>query len=474
MTLDVRLAGVSVGTVASEHGQTSLTYADTHLASARPSQLSLSLPLRRGPQPAGHWLDGLLPDNIAVRRKWAARHNAKDASPMSLLATPIGLDCAGAVQFAPRSDGWPSARDSGVAWADENDIAEWLTRIRDDWDDWDGPRGAGRFSLGGAQAKCAVRRDGQRWGIPYGDTATTHILKPGVMSLPDADVVEHLCMETARLLGMDTARTALVRFAGQRTLVVERYDRHGSDARRLHQEDLCQSLGFPPALKYQSLGGPSPAQIADHLRSHSAAGDDDVRQFAEAVAFNWLIGAPDAHAKNYSVLLDRGVWLAPLYDVISFVPYTTRPISEHMMAMGINADTAFGDADNAAYWTRFADAVSLPPATLLDRIGSMIQQTPAALRVVAAALPEPDRSLRAVADLQDGITRRCQTLASHIPPPADRQPDSRSAPGGNSPLEAVACQHEHDGRICNRRLLTRPCPLHPHSRGSRQILSRDT
>ena len=39
-------------------------------------------------------------------------------------------------------------------------------------------RDAGQFSLAGAQPKTALVFDGQRWGVPYGPTPTTHILKP--------------------------------------------------------------------------------------------------------------------------------------------------------------------------------------------------------------------------------------------------------------------------------------------------------
>ena len=42
-----------------------------------------------------------------------------------------------------------------------------------------------------------------------------------------------------------------------------------------------------------------------------------------AQIFNFLIGGTDAHAKNFSILLDEGseVRLAPLYDIASMLPY---------------------------------------------------------------------------------------------------------------------------------------------------------
>ena len=37
----------------------------------------------------------------------------------------------------------------------------------------------------------------------------------------------------------------------------------------------------------------------------------------------WLMGAPDGHAKNYSIFLERGdtYITTPLYDVLSVFPY---------------------------------------------------------------------------------------------------------------------------------------------------------
>ena len=57
------------------------------------------------------------------------------------------------------------------------------------------------------------------------------------------------------------AVTRIERFEAERVLVVERYDRLAAETglSRMHQEDLCQALGRPPAEKYQSLGGPTPA-----------------------------------------------------------------------------------------------------------------------------------------------------------------------------------------------------------------------
>ena len=55
------------------------------------------------------------------------------------------------------------------------------------------------------------------------------------------------------------------------------------------------------------------------------AARDRYRFFKTQVLF-WLLGAPDGHAKNFSVFLETGgrYSLTPLYDVISLWPYVDR------------------------------------------------------------------------------------------------------------------------------------------------------
>jgi serine/threonine-protein kinase HipA len=79
------------------------------------------------------WLWGLLPDNDAVLRRWARQFHASAASPFSMLATPVGEDCAGAVRFAKPDDlDRVLARPGAVAWLDEHDVAVRLRELQED------------------------------------------------------------------------------------------------------------------------------------------------------------------------------------------------------------------------------------------------------------------------------------------------------------------------------------------------------
>ena len=386
-------------------------YDDSYLSRQFATPLSLQAPLGRQPHQIGTWLDGLLPDNPAVRRLWADRNQAASTSPADLLATPVGLDCAGSVQFLPSGEerSLPS-RDSGVQWLSEDEIGEWVRSARDDWDRWHGLGEHGQFSLGGAQAKCALRRDGESWGAPYGDAPTTHILKPGLHGMEAAEVVEHVCLQAARRLGIAAAASEVCRFDGERVIAVERFDRsHGEGGwRRLHQEDLCQALGVAPDDKYQSDGGPSPADVFGLLDRESADRRSDAARFMDALIYNWAIAGTDAHAKNYSLSLDSGlVTLAPLYDVISVLPWSQGvPHWKQRTAMKIGRDYTLRKADSKSAWVRLALSVGQDPAATLQRAEDILQRVPEAIAAAIDLLDPADRASAEIHSLERLVKRR--------------------------------------------------------------------
>ncbi|MGH7945850.1 MAG: HipA domain-containing protein, partial [Opitutaceae bacterium] len=103
--------------------------------------------------------------------------------------------------------------------------------------------------------------------------------------------------------------------------------RAGWIARR-PQEGLCQALGLPGTLKYESDGGPG---MSDILRVLHASLDplEDKRAFLKAQMVFWLLAAPDGHAKNFSIFIERGGShrLTPFHDVLSAWPIIGRGAS---------------------------------------------------------------------------------------------------------------------------------------------------
>lgn len=472
----VFVGGRLAGEIAAPANSVEFRYDGNYLRDPRNTPLSLSAPLGRETYEVGRWIDGLLPDNIEVRRRWAARSGAPSARPVDLLSTLIGLDCAGAVQFCgPGNESALHSRYSGLEPQSERQIADWIRRARQDWSAWEGLGSRGQFSLAGAQAKCAVHWDGTRWSAPYGDIPTTHILKPGVANYTDAEVVEHVCLVAARRLGLEAAPTELMRFESERVVVVARFDRtwEGDTIRRRHQEDVCQALGLDPERKYQTLGGPAPHEITDLLRRESTNSRADVERFCDALIYNWAIAAPDAHAKNYSLVLDGSdVHLAPLYDVISFLPCAQSDLLDLHTAMSFSGDHSVRAMDTPTAWRVAAQAMGLDPDTTIDRAAEILRRTPSAISDAIDGLSGEDRSSRTLLPLQhsaqalaDQVLERF-TSAPAWDPPRGRSPQGRATARTSS---VICGANLPSGGICGRRLLSRPCPLHPDSLGSRAI-----
>jgi serine/threonine-protein kinase HipA len=333
------------------------------------------------------WLWGLLPDNMDVLRRWARQFSVSSVNPFSLLGTPIGEDCAGGVQFVPPARLESLLAEPGsVEWLSIADVEVRLRHLREDATAWLGdaavernPGFVGRFSLAGRQRKTALFFADGRWGAPSGRIPTTHILKPAIEGFSDQELVEHLCLDAASRAGLIAAESRVVAFGAESAVVVTRYDRIRIADRvvRVHQEDLCQALGVAPEHKYQSEGGPGPAEIAHLLRAAmpEEAAKTSVRRFADALIWNWIIAGTDAHAKNYSLLLaGREVRLAPLYDVTSALPYE----NERHLQLAMKVGDGYALVDDRNPWPRTA-----------GRIGSTRSGSRRELPSCASVLREP-------------------------------------------------------------------------------------
>jgi serine/threonine-protein kinase HipA len=401
-------------------GRLRFDYDDDYRRTSGATPLSVSMPasVRSSPDSLiSPWLWGLLPDNPRVLERWSRQFHAA-RKPFSLLSTPIGHDCAGAVRFAPADEvlqvlGAPGS----VAWLTEEEVAQRLRELREDSTAWLGREFTGQFSLAGAQAKTALLFEDGRWGVPSGAAATSHILKPAVAGLDDHDLNEHLCLDAARRAGLVVARTRVARFADESAIVVDRYDRRFVDGHivRIHQEDICQALSVHPDHKYQRDGGPGPPDVADLLRNVMAprAAEPAVWRFFDALIWNWLVAGTDAHAKNYSLLLAGGaVQLAPLYDIASALPYGTHE-RKLRFAMKIGGDYHVYPERNP--WQKAAQELGLQSGRALDRVVELAERTPDAF---ADAASEPgvaalDRPLTPrLVDLVADRVKRCLAVMS--------------------------------------------------------------
>lgn len=447
--LAVLLGGDRVGTLTQDR-RTQFTYDPAYLTRRTPTPLSLAMPPRPDPYPQAQtlpWADGLLPDRLDVRQRWAEQFGVSARNPFALLAE-MGRDCPGAVQISPEDDVEDVTAGRGeLRPLTDRQIGQRLTDLRRDTDSWTVP--GERWSLGGAQAKFAAAEHDGGWYEAHGAVPTTHILKPGVAGYASQGLNEHISMTAARLLGIRVAATRYLEFAGQPAIVVTRYDRltRDGDVTRIHQEDLCQALSCPAHKKYETDRGPGTAAISDLLRGR---GDPDSNwRFVEAVAFNYLLGNPDAHAKNYSVLLaGNQVRLAPLYDLASALPYDPRTDDSdlHKTAMAIGGQRRFG-AVTAHNWERLARRTGTDPDRLTQRVRHLANDLPDALNDALNTVPATNQRDQLRRRLLDRLTDHLhhitdQPAATEPPTPSPK----RSQPATDTRPVHVR-QHQRNGRI---------------------------
>ena len=377
--------------------------------------LSLSMPLGKaehGHRATSAFLWGLLPDDPRVVASWARRYHISRTDVTALLAH-VGEDCAGAVQMVSPSRihdalGAPTTIDQteSVEWLSTQAVGKLLAALRQNPAAGRSSSEQGQFSLAGAQPKTTLYEENGAWGIPKGRVPSTHILKPPVLDLEHVAYNEHACLVLARELGLPAAQSSVQRFGDEIAVVVERYDRvraHGV-VTRVHQEDMCQALAIQPTSKYEIDGGPTLGNVAALLNRHSAEPQHDLARFIDANVFSWLIAAPDAHAKNYSILHATGpvYRLAPFYDVISAIPYPQQWSNGVSLARGIGGERRV-DAITGSHWRTVAREVGLPPQALVDRIAELGEHVPAAIDRVIERHDNDKAAREIVSGLMDSI-----------------------------------------------------------------------
>ena len=384
--------------------------------SARTCPLSLSLPFGSVFQHAlsgdrvSFFFDNLLPESESARERLAGRFGFRETDAFSLLRE-TGRDCAGALQILP-PDVEPvnAAPASGTPLTDDEVVKRlrWASSLPagksllPDWTPDDC-----RFSLAGAQDKFALLKWRDRWCVPSGSTATTHILKlpmgfigaRGTTDFRDSVDNEWLCLKICRAFGLEAADAAIECIGGQRVLAVERFDRRWDEAGerlyRLPQEDFCQALGVPAVRKYESEGGPGLRDLFAFLQQSDDAQKDRLTLFAVQILL-WLLRSTDAHAKNFSLrlLAQSRFCLAPFYDIVSAWPLMGdgpdqwRPQSIRM-AMALLGKNRHYHAERieARHFMSTAQRVGLSPDEAQAVMEQMIAATPAVISAMESIIP---------------------------------------------------------------------------------------
>lgn len=307
-------------------------------------------------------------------------------NPFSVLAE-IGGECAGAVSVGAVGEGVPGSASPPPRWLTEaalkgllDEMPECPLVLLERLEEEDGIR----ISLAGAHDKTGVlHRDGQI-GLTAGRPPSTHILKLPIARVAEPIANEAYCMTLAAEAGLDAAPVEPRRVGEHEFLLVRRYDRSPDGEGRIHQEDFCQGLGIAPAEKYEGEGGPDVAACAALLRRGSAPAVD-LREFLDCLLFNFLIGNHDAHAKNFSLLLDgpRAIRLAPFYDLLSTTVFEGTRKKFAMRLGGENRPKYL----RRRHLDRLADELKVKPALVSRRVEAIVAAVRSAQEDARRRLP---------------------------------------------------------------------------------------
>lgn len=343
--LEAWLEGVHAGTFEFDHDKP-VTFAYDEDAPATPISLSLPRDRPAARNAATNFLENLLPDHDRTRQRMATAYGAPSSRTFDLLLS-AGEDIAGGLVLTPSGEA-PGANPGVLNPADDEDVASRIAAIKRDSDDWVPRDAPARFSLAGTQGKFALAEIDGDWYWSNAGVPSTHIVKPARTDLRDLEAAETAALALARKAGISASAAAVGTFIDQTAFVTERFDRarEGDVLRRLHAEDLAQSLGEGPERKYEV----QPRVIARLLGGADDSGQL-LRDFLHQLAFNVLIGNADAHAKNYSVMLRPGsVSLSPLYDA---VPVGLYPTFDQKLAMRIGG-ARHAQAAHPSLWRKLA------------------------------------------------------------------------------------------------------------------------
>ncbi|HIF5802092.1 TPA: type II toxin-antitoxin system HipA family toxin [Vibrio parahaemolyticus] len=317
-------------------GKLQFCYDDSWLNQPNAYPISLSLPLQSQPHkgnPVANYFDNLLPDLTSTRKNIQRRYSTDSTDVFDLL-NAIGRDCVGSLSLQPENEVQNSLASTRLAPLSVRNLHNIVTAH-----EYQFPLGMSnkqdfRITVSGAQEKTALLKIKNDWFLPNFDYPSTHILKfpIGFIQQPAATLDmagsvenEYFCIKLAEAMGFQVPKIEILEVEGMKALAIERFDRHWSQDGialiRLAQEDMCQVFSLPSRLKYQNDGGVGIKEIMQ-LLSRSRYADNDCDDFMRFQVFQWLIGATDGHAKNFSIFIedDSTYRLTPFYDIMSAFP----------------------------------------------------------------------------------------------------------------------------------------------------------
>jgi len=388
-TLTVRLNKKFIGYLEqNEQGKFVFTYAGSNTL-----PLSLSLPVRQKSyqdKECRGFFEGLLPEGEQLRAYIGKKYGINPKNEFSLLKA-IGYDCAGAVSFTdyeekPKSYKNDYIKISGKKFTDK-ELEQYISELplKPLLTSSDGLR----LSLAGAQDKMAIVLIDNAVSLPDKDVPTTHILKPVIKDIESSIENEYICLNTAKVMGLNVCNCEIRNTENQKYLLIERYDREEKNGkvRRIHQEDFCQAKNIASTFKYEREGGIKISDCYDIIRKTNVPAKNMI-ELTNRIIFNYLIGNVDAHGKNFSLLYtEDGIKFAPVYDVLCTAIY---PDLTKQMAMKIGG---YYEPDKIypRHWERMAKSAGINYTQLKKMIAAQAKDLPDAIQQINLSVPVSEK-----------------------------------------------------------------------------------
>ena len=411
--LIVYLNAERVGTLEQDDsGLMQFSYDQAWLEKPGSMPLSRSLPLQNevfSGKEARPFFAGILPEE-RPREIIAEIFGISDTNDFAMLER-IGGECAGAVSLLPEGIAPTDPKNAQYRELSEPELRQIIAELprRPLMVGRDGLR----LSLAGAQDKLPVIVHNNRICLPLGGTPSTHILKPEPDRFPGLAANEIFCMTLAQAVGLNTSNTEYRPIGKKSCILVQRYDRatdEDGSTTRLHQEDFCQALGFPPERKYQAEGGPMLNDCISLLRDWSTAPVLDIPSFINGLIFNVLIGNADAHGKNYSFLYSGGERrLSPYYDLVSTLAWPDLSKNLAMKIGGCESINAFTIGD----WKKMAKKAGLGWPMVRERMAKSCHSVSNKLGEVQTQTREYNNSMVTLLHetIRDRVARMLEALS---------------------------------------------------------------
>ncbi len=426
MVASVRLYGKHAGTLSvAPDGSLSFAYDQAwidRIAAGDPKAhaISQSVPSTPGlhfQDEIGPFFEGLLPDNPNARAV-LSRHFQIDTSDVYGLLYELGRECPGAVTIMPPEA--DEAVQTPIEYLELSD-SEFHSMIADL------PRrplfvddeGEIRLSLAGVHDKAAVILVGGKIAIAKGQTPTTHIIKTDIQSLPDSIKVENFCLRIAGAVGLDAVKSTIRQVGDIHYMLLARYDRTVARdhegrpfVRRVHQEDFCQALGVYPRQKYEKDGGPDWTKMFDLLNKTADPAKYRLELLRRA-HFQFLIGNPDAHAKNYSLIYKNdGLHLSKFYDLnnaAAFKAHYKRQTPRLAMSVGGERDPSQLTED---CFDQFALDVKMRTELVFDELYGLAARLLETVPTIEAQMRDTVEHSHLLAEACKDIMARCEEVLS--------------------------------------------------------------